>query len=219
MLHVFDMDGTLLRGTSAALEIARRLDCLDELTGLELAFSVGGMDTRGFAAAIATLWGKLTAELVAETFHASPWIDGLPDVLADIRDRGEFSLVVTMSPDFFANLLRTIGVDEVAASRFPPLPLRRPPDPAGILTPADKVTIVSAELARRGLTDRDCIAYGDSGSDIPLFQRLSQTVAVNATAELAGLAALRYEGDDLREAYRLARARYTDRGPRAASIL
>jgi phosphoserine phosphatase len=213
------MDGTLLRGTSAGLEIARRLDCLDELVELELAFAAGALDTRGFAAAVATLWGELTDELVAEAFQASPWINGLPDVLADIRDRGEHSMVVTMSPDFFAGLLRTVGVDEVAASRFPPLPLRRPPDPAHILSPADKVTIVAGELVRRGLSVRDCIAYGDSGSDMPLFRHLSQTVAVNATEELAGLAALRYDGDDLLEAYRLARTRYTDRGPRAASIL
>ncbi|MFJ8650006.1 hypothetical protein ACIRNI_28280 [Streptomyces sp. NPDC093546] len=27
-LYVFDMDGTLLRGTTAGLEIARRLGCL-----------------------------------------------------------------------------------------------------------------------------------------------------------------------------------------------
>ena len=30
-LHIFDMDGTLLRGTSASIEISRRLDCLEHL--------------------------------------------------------------------------------------------------------------------------------------------------------------------------------------------
>lgn len=208
MLHVFDMDGTLLHGSTAGVQIARRLGCLPDLLDLEESFAAGTMDTRAFSAAIAGLWQGITAEVVLEAFRASPWIGGLPEVLADVRERGERSLVITMSPDFFADGLRGLGVDEVAASRFPPLPLTSIPDPAGILTPADKVTIVDAALARHGLTARDCVAYGDSGSDIPLFRWLPNTVAVNAVAELAELAAIRYDGTDLREAYRLARTRF-----------
>lgn len=208
MLHVFDMDGTLLHGTTAGVEIARRLGCLPDLLDLEASFAGGTMDTKAFSAAIAVLWQGITADVVLEVFRASPWIGGLPEVLADVRERGERSLVITMSPDFFANGLRELGVDEVAASRFPPLPLTSIPDPAGILTPADKVSIVDATLARHGLTPADCVAYGDSGSDIPLFRWLPNTVAVNAAAELADLAAIRYEGKNLLEAYRLARARF-----------
>jgi phosphoserine phosphatase len=200
------MDGTLLHGTTAGMQIAGRLGCLPELLELEDSFAAGTIDTKAFSAAIAALWQGITAELVLEVFQASPWIAGLPEVLADVRDRGERSLVITMSPDFFAERLLDLGVDEVAASRFPPLPLAAIPDPAGILTPADKVTIVEAALARHGLSERQCIAYGDSGSDIPLFQRLPHTVAVNAGSELSALAAVSYSGPDLREAYRLARS-------------
>jgi phosphoserine phosphatase len=217
VLHVFDMDGTLLHGTTAGLEIARRLGCVSELVELEASFASGTIDTRAFSAAIAALWQGITAEVVAEVFHASPWISGLPDVLADIRRRGEHSLVITMSPDFFADGLRVFGVDEVAASRFPALPLSSIPDPAWILTPDDKVRIVVEAMARLGLTERSCIAYGDSGSDVPLFRRLPHTVAVNATPELVALAAVSYQGADLREAYRLARSTLGP-GPRAASI-
>lgn len=212
MLHVFDMDGTLLHGTTAPMEIARRLGCLAELVELEAAFAAGTMDTKAFSAAIAVLWQGITAEVVLEVFRASPWIEGLPDVLADVRERGERSLVITMSPDFFAERLLDLGVDEVVASRFPPLPLAALPDPADILTPHDKVTIVESALARDGLTERQCVAYGDSGSDIPLFRRLPHTVAVNAGSELAALAAITYAGPDLRAAYRLARARLEPRG-------
>jgi phosphoserine phosphatase len=208
VLHVFDMDGTLLHGTTAGVEIARRLGCLPDLLDLEESFAAGTLDTRAFSAAIAVLWQGITTEVVLEVFHASPWIGGLPEVLADVRERGERSLVITMSPNFFAERLLDLGVDEVAASAFPPLPLGSIPDPAGILTPADKVTIVDAALARHGLTTRDCVAYGDSGSDIPLFRHLPRTVAVNAAPELASLAAIRYSGTDLREAYRLARERF-----------
>ncbi|MET9504240.1 HAD-IB family phosphatase [Streptomyces sp. NPDC006622] len=206
-LHVFDMDGTLLRGTTASLEIARRLGCLPDLIRLETEFATGTVDTRAFAARICLLWRELTYDVVADVFARAPWIGGLAEVFEDIRRRGERSIVVTMSPDFFADGLRAFGADDVVASRFPALPLRTGPDPEAILTPADKVTIVHRARAALGLHQDRCVAYGDSASDLPLFRELTHTVAVNADRTLGGLARHRYDGDDLRVAYRIARVR------------
>jgi phosphoserine phosphatase len=204
-LHVFDMDGTLLKGTSASLQIARHLGCDEELAGLEARFAAGEIDTRGFAAAIHDLWGSLTGPTVAEVFAACPWLDGIAEVCADIRKRRERSVVITMSPDFFARHLLELGFDEVVAARFPALPFTEPLDPGGILTPEDKVRVVDELRARHGLPRFRCVAYGDSMSDAPLFRRLDNTVAVNADHHLAGLAAVSYRGDDLGGAYALGR--------------
>jgi phosphoserine phosphatase len=200
------MDGTLLAGTTASLQIARHLGCTRDLTDLEARFAAGAIDTRGFAAAIRELWGSLTLQGVADVVRASPWLNGMTEVCADIRQRGEHSVVITMSPDFFARHLLDAGFDEVVASRFPALPFREPLDPAGILTPADKVRIVEEIRQRHGLPRARCVAYGDSMSDAPLFRQLTKTVAVNADHHLADLAALSYRGDSLTEAYALGRA-------------
>ncbi|QIS08728.1 HAD family hydrolase [Nocardia arthritidis] len=204
-LHIFDMDGTLLRGTTASLEISRGLGCLAELLELEARFAAGALDTRGFAAELHCVWADLTPTVVAAAFDAAPWIGGLAEVLADIRARGEHSMVITMSPDFFAGRLGALGVDRIVASRFPPLPFRIAPDPEHILTPAHKVIAAEKACAELGLGRERCIAYGDSDSDIPLFRHLRRTVAVNATAKLRELALLHYDGDDLREPYRAVR--------------
>lgn len=205
-LHVFDMDGTLLEGTTAGLQIARRLGSVEELVELETRFAAGRIDTRGFAAAVHVLWRDLTPSAVADAFAAGPWLTGIPQVCADIRERGERSVVITMSPDFFARHLLGFGFDDVAASRFPAPPFREPLDPANILTPGDKVRIVEDLCARYGLARSRCVAYGDSMSDAPLFRRLTKTVAVNADHHLAELAALSYRGNDLTRAYALGRA-------------
>lgn len=205
-LHVFDMDGTLLMGTSASLQIASYLGCAEDLAGMEARFAAGEIDTRGFAIVIHRLWKNLTGTAVAEVFGASPWLTGIPEVCADIRKRGERSVVITMSPDFFARHLLELGVDDVLASRFPSLPFREPLDPGGILTPADKVRIVTELCNRHALPESRCVAYGDSMSDAPLFRRLTNTVAVNADHHLAELAAVSYAGDDLAGAYALGRA-------------
>lgn len=215
VLHVFDMDGTLLRGTTASLEIARSLGCEGELKALEQHFAAGRIDTRDFAVRIHQMWKCLTPDRVADVAVAAPWIRGLPDVLKDIRSRGEWSLVVTMSPDFFATHLLTMGADTVRASRFPTLPFREEINVANILAPADKVAIVDQALSGYGVDRTRCIAYGDSASDIPLFQALACTVSVNGDAHIAPWSRLFYEGEDLREAYRLARAHFIvdDRSP------
>ena len=205
-LHVFDMDGTLLKGTTASLQIARHLGCADELAALEARFAAGEVGTRGFAAAVHALWGTLTQPAVAAIVLASPWLNGIQEVCADIRRRGERSAVITMSPDFFARHLLESGFDDVAASRFPALPFREQPDPAAILTPQDKVRIADELRDRHGLPLSRCVAYGDSMSDAPLFRTLTKTVAVNADHHLTGLAALSYRGDDLAGAYALGRA-------------
>lgn len=206
-LHVFDLDGTLLRGSTASVEIARRLGCLPDLLLLEDAFAAGSLDTRGFAAGLCDLWRELESAVVAEAFAASPWIGGMREVFADIARRGEHAIVITMSPDFFARGLLVHGLREVVASRFPALPLREAADPAGILTPEDKVTATDRVLAALSLDRGSCVAYGDSGSDVPLFRALPHTVAVNATPALSALARDHYDGEDLRVPYERARKR------------
>ncbi|MFA1543603.1 HAD family hydrolase [Actinomadura monticuli] len=204
-LHIFDMDGTLLAGTTANLEIARHLGTLPELHQLEARFSAGTLDTRGFSIEIHRLWRDLTPDIVATAYTAATWLTGIADVCADIRARGEHSAVITMSPDFFARHLLALGFDDVIASRFPPMPFTGTLDPAGILTPDDKVRVTEELRAGHRLTPAQCTAYGDSMSDAPLFRHLTNTVAVNADHHLADIAALDYRGTDLTEAYTLAR--------------
>lgn len=199
------MDGTLLKGTTASLQIARHLGSAQELAELEARFAAGEIDTRGFSATVHELWRDLMPSTVAHVFAASPWLSGISQVCADVRRRGERSVVITMSPDFFARHLLDLGFDEVEASRFPALPLIEPLDPANILSPGDKVRIVEEMCQRHGLSCARCVAYGDSMSDAPLFRWLTKTVAVNSDHHLVELAAVSYRGNDLAEAYALGR--------------
>jgi phosphoserine phosphatase len=205
-LHVFDMDGTLLRGTTAAIEISRRVGRLDRLEELERGFAAEEISAADFAVETHALWVELTAKLVAEVVAEAPWIDGIEDVCSDIAERGERSMLITMSPDFFAQHLGDRGIDVIRASRWPAPPFAAAIDPAGILSPADKVRLTEAERAEQGLPRSACVAYGDSMSDLPLFGVLQNTVAVNADATLERAARVAYRGEDLREAYAHGRA-------------
>ena len=87
-----------------------------------------------------------------------------------------------------------------------------PLDPAAVLTPQHKVEITMELLDRYGLTPDRGVAYGDSDADVPLFEALPHTVAVNGSDNLTAVAAVAYHGWDLREAYGAGR-RLLERSP------
>jgi phosphoserine phosphatase len=78
-LHVFDMDGTLLVGTTANRQIASIHGSEAPLVALERRFAAGEIDTRAFAVAIHQLWQDLRPDMVAAAFAASPWMTGVAE--------------------------------------------------------------------------------------------------------------------------------------------
>jgi phosphoserine phosphatase len=202
-LHLFDLDGTLLRGTSSPVEISRQLGLEAETVALDQAISAGLIGPPEYAAQVHTLWAELTEAHVTAAFEGAPWLERIRDVWAEIRERGDYCAVVSLSPSFFVERLTGWGAHAAFGSRFPAVPFSEPLDPAGVLTAAAKVEIADRLCKEFGVTRADCIAYGDSSSDKDLFGVVPISVAVNADRHLAGLATHSYMGEDLWEAYEL----------------
>ena len=205
-LHLFDLDGTLIRGSAAPVEISRQLGLLSEIGELERELSTGRIGPPEYAVRVHALWSGLTEVHVATAFTTAPWLTGIQDVWREIRERGDYCAVISLSPSFFVERLLAWGAHAAHGSLFPDVPFTRPVDPAGILSPAAKVSVMNRLCAEFGVGPRSCVAYGDSMSDVDLFAAVPVSVAVNADHHLAGLATHTYTGDDLREAYALVRA-------------
>ncbi|UQA94246.1 HAD family hydrolase [Streptomyces halobius] len=205
-LHLFDMDGTLLYGSAAAIEISRQLGLDREIAELERAFAAGELTPPRFAQLACDLWAaELTEAQVAAAFESAPWLAGIQEVWGDIRARGERCAVISLSPGFFVERLLGWGADAARGSRWPSVPIREPVEPAGILSSSAKVRIADELCAEFGLTRDDCVAYGDSMSDVDLFGAVPASIAVNADHHVSDLASYAYAGRDLREAYELVR--------------
>lgn len=204
-LHLFDLDGTLIRGSAAAVEISRQLGLSREIARLEQDFLLRGLTPDEFAVQAHALWSELTPEQVATAFEQAPWLTGIREVWAEIRAEGGHCAVISLSPDFFVERLLDWGADAAHGSRWPAVPFTEPIHRPGILDASAKVRIAGELCARFGVDPADCVAYGDSMSDAELFAIVPETVAVNADHHLAGLARHSYTGGDLREAYTLVR--------------
>jgi phosphoserine phosphatase len=202
--HIFDMDGTLLHGTSASALLAAALGRREELDALELRFAEGTATAVEFARALHGMWGVVAPEVSRQAFAAAPVLANVREVLADIRARDERACLITMSPDHFAEQFLDFGFDAVFASRFPRA-ADMALDESGILNPEDKPRLAAGFCAEHGLALEDAIAYGDSMSDVFLFERVGVRVSVNGDHHLAELADIAVDGTDLLVAYRAAR--------------
>ncbi|PKZ64135.1 haloacid dehalogenase [Gordonia terrae] len=208
-LHVFDMDGTLLRG-AAVEEISRYLGYFNEASALEQAWRRGEIyDEPLFWDQVFELWSNASESDLDEAFNSAPWMERLADVFADIARRGEHSVVISQSPHFIVRRLEKWGAERTfatTAERGVPCQIDQ------LLQPADKVEITTRLVNEYGIQVADCVAYGDSTSDVDLFRALSATVAVNAHQVALDLATETYVGTDMWEAYQIGRTLLSERG-------
>jgi phosphoserine phosphatase len=139
-------------------------------------------------------------QVVRAAFEATPKLADIKAVTDLIRRGGGKSCLITMSPDFYANLFYEYGFDFIGASQFPrgaSEEVKR----ENILSPKDKAAIVRGWCDRLGFELNGCVAFGDSMSDYLLFEELEHTVSINGDSTLRSLARYHYEGSDLHEAF------------------
>lgn len=84
-----------------------------------------------------------------------------------------------------------------------------PFDADGILTFEDKPRLARAFCAEHGLRIEEAVAYGDSMSDVPLFDAVGYRISINGDHHLRDLCDVDVRGNDLWAAYHHAR-RYID---------
>jgi len=195
------MDGTLLRST-ATIELARHLGQLEGGQEIEERWFEGKITDTEFWLRLLDMCEGASAADIDEAFHNAPWMTGIEETFADIRSRGEAVIVISQSPAFFVRGLERWGAHETYGSA---VELGLPLSESATLLAETKVAITESALAIRNLSAQQCVAYGDSSSDLGLFATLPHTVAVNPTPKLDALAATRYVGTDIREAYSLGR--------------
>jgi phosphoserine phosphatase len=202
--HIFDMDGTLVHGTSGPVLVAAALEQPDALRPFEERFAAGNLTAIQFAQELHAMWGIVAADVVEKAFAAAPLLANIREVLTDIHARDERACLITMSPDYFAEQFLEFGFDAVFASRFP-RDTDTPLDETGILTPEDKPRLAAEFCAEHGLAMEQAIAYGDSLTDVYLFDAVGVRVSVNGDHHLADRSDIAVQGRDLMVAYRAAR--------------
>lgn len=202
-LYVFDMDGTLLPGTTALLEIAKITGHLKEVQLLEKLYLEQKANSDLFTNTIIKLWKDLTHDHVKTAFQQAPKLQNIKKVLEIISKQGNVSCLITASQDFFANHFYDYGFNYIHASEEYCLNQKTLKN-SKPLESKDKVRLAKSICEKHSLPFQETIAFGDSISDVHLFQTLVHTISVNGDHHINHLASHHYRGRDLLEAFHMA---------------
>jgi phosphoserine phosphatase len=188
-LLVFDMDGTLLPGTTANLELARVLGQESMVRDLEASYLAGAIDNHHYAASILGMYGMLRPDHVEEAFENAPKLEGLAELSIWAKAHGVGVAVLTTGPEFFARkFIERYGFDHVAGSVFPVHEGTIELTACRVIRDADKPVHTTSLCRRMRIQARYCVAVGDSRSDIALFKSFANSIALNYDPVLAGKA-------------------------------
>lgn len=199
-LVAFDLDGTLIPGTTVSLSLAHHLGYEAELQALERQFRDGEIGNSVIADFEAEHLRGLPVTEIEEVIGRIPLIRGLRETVEALKSGGITAIVATITWSFAPRAYqRRFGVDGYCGTEMGEADGRLTGTVVRYCDEFDKLDYVKAECARRGLEARHCAALGDSRSDIPLFHWAGRSMAINASPAARAAARSAIETSDLRD--------------------
>ena len=186
-LIVFDMDGTLIPEETASQSIGKETGTLERVLSLEASYRANECSPNQFAQELHSLWAKHPG-CYRRAYKNTVQLNDIPEAIASIHEHGFATCLITMSPLAFA--INFSDFEFVYGS----LP------PHTIIGPEDKPIIAQNLAESLKVPSEDIFAVGDSESDIPLFNKTTYSLTVNATKEIESLATHTYTGNSLSQA-------------------
>ncbi|MFI7489663.1 HAD family hydrolase [Micromonospora echinaurantiaca] len=195
----FDVDGTLVPGTSSSVFLAGFLGHREELAEAEDAYAAGVLDNRQVSELDAAGWAGVPEERVRGWLAGLPLIAGIAETVAWCRRNGLVPVLATLAWSPVGSYLASrFGFHsfsgpqlEIAEGRFTGRVARH-------FDEYDKRDFGLAQAGELGLDPRSCGAVGDSRSDLPLFASVGLSVAFNASTGARTAATATVDDDDLR---------------------
>lgn len=185
-LVVSDMDGTLVTGTTALAHLSAWLGHDPLVEDLERKLSQGHISDREVADLYARSYRDVALAEAAREMSRVPSVADIGAGVAMLRARSVDAVIATVSWGFAARALADLwgfsgacGADlevDPGSGRFTGRVARH-------FAPEDKAGFVAEHCRRAGIALSEVVAIGDSRSDLPLFDAVGFSVALNATPD------------------------------------
>ena len=195
----FDVDGTLVPGTSTSLFLAGFLGHRDELARAEDAYATGAMDNRQVSELDAAGWAGASEDQVSGWLDGLPLVAGIEETVDWCRQNGLVPVLATLAWSAVGGcLMDRFGFQGFCGPQLATAGGRFTGRVARHFDEHDKRDFALARARELGLDPRSCGAVGDSRSDLPLFASVGVSVAFNASAGARAAATVAVDDDDLR---------------------
>ncbi len=183
-LVVSDMDGTLISGTTALAHLSAWLGQDALVDKLEQKLAQGQISDREVANLYALSYRDVTLADAVNEMSRIPSVTDIGTGVAMLHSRSIEAVIATVSWSFAARALADLwGFSEVCGVdlEVDPVSGQFTGQVARHFAPEDKAAFVEQHCQRVGITMDEVVAIGDSRSDLPLFDAVGFSVALNAT--------------------------------------
>lgn len=194
----FDVDGTLVPGTSSGQHLADLLGHAESVREAEAGYAAGVLTNQQVAVLDARGWTGFTPEQVSQFLGALPLVQGIDVTVTWCRDHDLVPVLGTLAWESVGGYLcRRFGFEQACG---PSLELVDGRYTGRVMTHFDEwdkrdfARTVAADL---GFDLVHCAAVGDSRSDLPLFAEAGFSIAFNATPAVRAAAHAVADGPDL----------------------
>ena len=195
----FDIDGTLVPGTSSSQFLGERLGHLEALAAAEEEYARGERDNQWVSDLDARGWAGRREDEVASWLHDLPVVEGIPEVLERCRELALAPYLATLAwAPVGAHLGTAFGFEGSCGPTLVAVGGQYTGEVERHFDEFDKRDFALAVADRLGLSRSLCAAVGDSRSDLPLFEAAGLAIAFNADDAAAAQADVRVIGRDLR---------------------
>jgi phosphoserine phosphatase len=198
-LVCFDVDGTLVPGTSSSQYLAGFLGHLEALRSAEEAYALGSLSNQDVSIIDARGWRGHHRGEIAAWLDGLPLVDGITDVVAWCVRHDLTPILTTLAWEpVGAFLCERFDFASACGPRLAIEDGRYSGEVAAHLDEFGKRDFALALAAKYNVDLGHCAAVGDSRSDEPLFAVVGLGVAFNGSARLRELAGASVEGEDIR---------------------
>ncbi|MEU2134827.1 haloacid dehalogenase-like hydrolase [Streptomyces sp. NPDC018352] len=196
----FDLDGTLLRGTTTSLVLAEAMGHRPAVEELERLYSTYEIDNHEFATREAALFTGATPAQIRGHLRDAPWIGGVKETLTALTDGGCTLLLATLAWQFAAEELEyRPWFAAVSGAGMAVTDGTLSGQVAQHIDEHGKLDFVQQWCQSQGVALHEIAVIGDSRSDVPLFRAAGKSIALNATDDARAVADHTIDTEDLRD--------------------
>jgi len=199
-LAFFDLDGTLKRERSPYAYLHEKLGFSEQCKEYAAAYYRGEIDYAEWLHRDIQLWQGIPLEMIESLLREDPYLPGAPELVRELEEAGFEAIIVSSGPDLHVRVVaEELGVRHWIANHVGILDGVISGETAAHVPEGSKGHIVRRYVQELGCSPADCLAVGDSYSDVDMFRAVRLSVAVNPSAPIiARSATLCIQGTDLR---------------------
>jgi phosphoserine phosphatase len=197
---IFDIDGTLLPATTVCHFMAEHMGHIDLIEEMEAAWHAYEIDNRTFSTRDAVNYRGVAVAEVEERLAELPLIAGLDDVCQRLLAAGVLVKLASCSWSFAGrHLQRRFSLHSHCGTVMSEADGVFQGRVARYCSEHDKAANVLAFAENHAIDMKDCVAVGDSRSDLPMFEISGRAIALNAREDAKSATGEHLDTGDLRD--------------------